>query len=276
MNSPGFSYARNGLIVRLVYLCVALIDFIVQQATGRKGNVVVLCYHAVTEPQKIDFERQMRHIAGRVTSLDRTEISPGSVVITFDDAFECLNENALPVVRKLRIPIAIFAATGSVGKPPEWLAGTDHPDRLLSTMSAESLRRIAEDPMCIVGSHSVNHHRLGNLEISEIESELAISRSTLKSLLNTPCDFLALPHGSYRQDVIDVALRQGYRRVLTLDEIALPARWPPGTIGRFSASPDMWMIEFALTVRGAYAWLYPWRTWLRRHRRKFTRNCHAG
>lgn len=245
-------------------------------AAGRRSGVVVLCYHAVTATQKKDFERQMRHIAGRAVTLDCTESSSDAVAITFDDAFECLRENALPVVQQLSIPVAIFVVTGSVGNRPEWLAGTGHPDIDLDTMSAEALRQVAGGPGCIIGSHSISHRRLGDLPINEIESELENSRSLLRCLLDTPCEYLALPHGSYRQDVIDVALRKGYRRVLTLDEIAVPGQWPPGTIGRFSASPDMWMIEFALTVRGAYSWLHPWRGWVRRQRHLFAKICHAG
>ena len=198
------------------------------------------------------------------------------VVVTFDDAYECLLHNVIPVVRALQVPIAIFAVSGNFGKPPAWLTGSRHPDADLPTMSADQLWQLAREPGVMIGSHSSSHRRLGDLSAAEVEVELALSKATLQKVLGLPCPYLALPHGSYRPEVIDLAIRHGYDRVLTLDEITLPSRWPTGTVGRFTVSPDMWMIEFVLTVHGAYAWLYAWRTLIRRLKLSFTRIHHAS
>ena len=269
---PGFSYAKKGPLVRLVYLFIALLSFVLRRVLGRADGVVVLCYHSVTTKQSAAFKRQMQYIKERAVSLDNIKDATDSdtlVVVTFDDAFECLLDNVVPVVRELQVPIAIFAVSGSLGKTPAWLSGSGHSDANLPTMSAEQLRKLAEEPGCIIGSHSASHRRLGDLPSAEVDFELATSKSSLENVLGVQCQYLALPHGSYRPDVIELAIRHDYRRVLTLDEIALPSRWPIGTVGRFSASPDMWMIEFILTVHGAYAWLYTWRSWLRRLRLYF-------
>jgi peptidoglycan/xylan/chitin deacetylase (PgdA/CDA1 family) len=269
MNHQGFSYAKKGTLVRLTYLFVALISLILRQMFGRAAGVVVLCFHSVTTKQRKAFKRQMHYIKERAVSLDHIKDASDSnslVVVTFDDAFECLLENVVPVARYLQVPISIFAVSGSLGKTPAWLSGSGHPDAHLPTMSAEQLRNLAEKPGCIIGSHSASHRRLGDLPTAEVDFELATSKASLENALGVQCQYLALPHGSYRPDVIELAIRHGYRKVLTLDEIALPSRWPIGTVGRFSVSPDMWMIEFILTVHGAYAWLYTWRAWIRRLR----------
>lgn len=279
MRYPGFSYAKKGLLVRVVYLFVALCSFILRTVSGRAAGVVVLCFHSVTTKQRPAFERQMQYIKKRAVSLDHIKYVSDSdtlVVVTFDDAFECLLDNVVPVVRDLQVPIAIFAVSGNLGKRPAWLSGAGHPDAGLPTMSAEQLRQLAGEPGCIIGSHSASHRRLGDLPSAEVEFELATSKASLENVLGVACDHLALPHGSYRPDVIQLAIRHDYRSVLTLDEIALPSRWPVGTIGRFSVSPDMWMIEFVLTVHGAYSWLYAWRSWIRRLRLSFSGLGHAG
>jgi len=277
MSYSGFSYAKKGLIVRLVYLSAALLSFALGKLTGRARGVVVLCYHAVSAQQKTAFERQMRYVAERVVPLVRVDQEGGplgSVVVTFDDAFQCLIHNVFPVVRPLRVPIAIFAVSESLGKQPVWLSDTDHPDASLATMTADELNLAAQDSLILIGSHTARHRPLGRLSVADVKFELASSKDALQEVLGIPCAFLALPHGSYRPEVIDLAIQQGYCRVLTLDEIAEPSKWPAGTAGRFSASPDMWMLEFKLTVAGAYAWLYPWRAWLRQVRTflKFNRN----
>lgn len=279
MNHSGFSYAKKGQAVRLAYLFAALISFILRRLFGRTEGVVVLCYHSVLAEQRSAFERQMRYIRHRAVSLNRIKNASDNdamVVVTFDDAYECLLRNVIPVVRALHVPIAIFAVSGNLGKPPAWLTGSKHPDADLPTMSADQLRQLAREPGVMIGSHSSSHRRLGDLSAAEVDIELALSKATLEKVLGLPCPYLALPHGSYRPEVIDLAVRHGYQRVLTLEEIATPSRWPTGTVGRFSVSPDMWMIEFVLTVHGAYAWLYAWRTLIRRLRLLFTRAHHAS
>ena len=270
MSNPGFSYAKKGLLVRLAYLFIALLNLILYRVLGRADGVVVLCYHSVSAEQRASFERQMQYVANRVVSLDGVEgVSDRDsvVVVTFDDAFECLLDNVMPVVRHHCVPIAIFAVSENLGEPPAWLSGSGHPDAVLPTMTAEQLWALVRAPGCLIGSHSARHRRLGDLGAADVEVELATSKSVLEEALGVPCHYLALPHGSYRPEVIDLALRHGYRKILTLDEIALPSLWPKGTVGRFSVSPDMWMIEFMLTVHGAYAWLYVWRSSIRRLRK---------
>jgi peptidoglycan/xylan/chitin deacetylase (PgdA/CDA1 family) len=267
MGHPGFSYAKKGLLVRLAYLFIALFNLILCRLLGRSAGVVVLCFHSVTAEQRPAFKRQMQYIKNHAVGLDQIEGTADTdsrVVVTFDDAFECLLENVVPVVRDLQVPIAVFAVSGNFGKAPAWLSGSGHPDADLPTMSAEQLRKLAGEPGVVIGSHSASHRRLGDLPSAEADIELATSKAALENVLGVPCHHLALPHGSYRPEVIELAIRHGYRKVLTLDEIAMPSRWPAGTVGRFSVSPDMWMIEFVLTVQGAYAWLYAWRSWIRR------------
>jgi peptidoglycan/xylan/chitin deacetylase (PgdA/CDA1 family) len=279
MTRPEFSYAKKGLLVRLAYLFIALCSFIMQRAFGRPVGVVVLCFHSVITKQRPAFERQMQYIKKRAVSLDSIKDASDTrapVVVTFDDAFECLLENVVPVVRDLQVPIAIFAVSGNLGKTPAWLSGSGHPDASLPTMSAEQLRQLAGQPGFVIGSHSTSHRRLGDLPAAEVEFELTTSKASLENVLGVTCDHLALPHGSYRPEVIQLAIRHDYRSVLTLDEIALPSRWPAGTVGRFSVSPDMWMIEFMLTVHSAYSWLYAWRSWIRRLRSSFSGPSHAG
>jgi peptidoglycan/xylan/chitin deacetylase (PgdA/CDA1 family) len=279
MSYPGFSYAKKGLLVRLAYLFIALLNLILRRVLGRADGVVVLCYHSVLPEQRASFDRQMQYVANRVVPLVGVEglsDKDSAVVVTFDDAFGCLLDNVIPAVRHHCVPIAIFAVSENLGKPPLWLSGSGHPDASLPTMTAEQLQTLATVPGLLIGSHSARHRRLGDLATADVKSELATSKSVLEGVLGMPCRYLALPHGSYRPEVIDLALHHGYHKILTLDEIALPSRWPIGTVGRFSASPDMWMIEFMLTVHGAYAWLFSWRAWIRQLKSSFTSPSHAG
>jgi len=111
----------------------------------------------------------------------------------------------------------------------------------------------------MIGSHTVTHGRLDKIPISEVKRELVDSKAMLERLVDYDIFFLALPHGAYSKDVLDIAFDAGYRKVLTLDETCISSRSESGKLGRFTVSPDMWWIEFRLTVIGAYSWLLPWR-----------------
>lgn len=251
--------ARRLLLVRTTYLVIAVCYAALMRLSGRaKRKAVVLCYHAVTEAQRERFRRQMQHIAERSISVDNLASGKAGVCVTFDDAFSCLLTNALPVVDELGIPVVIFAVSGNLGRPPSWSMPNGHPEAELPTMSEGEMRAVAKQPLCTFGSHTVSHRPLALIPLDEAERELMGSRAMLQEVLATPVKDLALPHGSYDTPVLAVAARV-YRHVFTLDATTHPANLPPGAVGRFLVSPDMWPLEFRLTAAGAYAWLYPFR-----------------
>jgi len=271
MPAYDFSYARKGLAVRVAYLAAALAYRQWLRATGQRNNLcIVLCYHAVTMEQTLRFAVQMDLVAQAAVSLEDASATrrawPG-ICVTFDDAFACLLDSALPATAERGIPTTVFAVSGNLGAPPRWAMEAGRPDAALRTMTAEELRQAESRFPCRIGSHTVSHRPLGTLDREAATKELRTSRATLTDILGHDVNDLALPHGSYNDETVRLARSAGYGTVLTLDEIADPSGWPDGTIGRFLVSPDMWFIEFRLTAAGAYAWLYPWRQLIRRLRR---------
>lgn len=265
-------------MVRIAYLIVAIFYFLISKLVRGGVTRIVLCYHSVRPEQAIRFERQMRYIAGLSSSLDDcvNHINPQHAVsVTFDDAFEGLLDTAVPITKHLGIPISIFAVSGNFGCPPMWAMDGYRADSAERLMSAEQLVALSKEPHCLIGSHTVTHRRLAELGDDEIYNELLVSRKDIEQLLGRDVGYLALPHGSCNATVIKTATKLGYKKILTLDEISNPGKWPDGTIGRFSVSPDMWMIEFALTVLGGYSWLYSWRVFLRGIRKKWAGSSHG-
>ena len=255
--------ARQFLIVRLVYLVIAAVYAVVTCMFRRSDRkAVVLCYHAVTDKQRDRFRWQMQAIQGRARAVDDLEAGRGGVYVTFDDAFACLIDNALPITRQLGIPVTIFAVPGNLGSAPRWRMPCGHPESKLPTMSADEMRVLSGDPLCRFGSHTASHAALGVLSVSEAEREMIESKSALGVLLNKPVDYLALPYGSYNEAVAAKGIRI-YRRVFTLDATCHPSAMKPGLVGRFQVSPDMWPVEFRLTAAGAFNWLCPFRQLIR-------------
>jgi peptidoglycan/xylan/chitin deacetylase (PgdA/CDA1 family) len=256
-------YGRNNLLLRLAYLGVSLACWAL---TGlgrlRRPGTVVLCYHAVTAAQRGRFEQQMRMLEGRTAGTGAPSAPGGGgrrrprVWVTFDDAFACLLEHALPVMNALDVPATVFVVTGNMGGTPGWemRGGAAHPDAGLRTMSAEQITRAAGAAVCRFGSHTESHARLTGLDTQRLVDELGNSKAALERLLGKTIRDLALPYGAYDERALEEAAAMGYQRIYTLDPRVEPADRRLGVLGRFRMSPDVWPLEFRLTIDGAYSW----------------------
>ncbi len=256
-------YAKRGPVVRTAYLCISCMGYVFT-GFGRlfAGRRIVLCYHGIAAGQAGRFRSQMEH-------LRRSRRAP-AIGLTFDDAFENLLENALPVLDEFDISAVVFAVPGNLGRTPQWRISPGHPEYGERIMTAEQLRRIA-DRNITIGSHTQTHPALPELSREQIRRELAESKRNLEELIGRPVVDLALPHGACNDVVLDVAREVGYSRVYTLEPRMHGPQGQDDVMGRFSMSPDVWPIEFRLTCAGAYAWLGPWRSFARAVRRRIFR-----
>jgi peptidoglycan/xylan/chitin deacetylase (PgdA/CDA1 family) len=255
--SRGPVYAARGSLVRVIYLVIAIAAWLVAGLRRRRHAApITLCYHGVTAAQQPRFERQMRRLAA----------GGGAVSVTFDDAFANLRATALPVTTDLDIPVTIFAVSGNLGGPPHWRLPADHPDADEPTIDAWQLAELASEPTITIGSHGLTHAPLPSLAPAQARAELVGSRYDLERLTGRPVTEFAFPHGRCDDGLIDEAFAAGYLTVHVLDEVP-GRRGHRGTVvDRFGMSPDVWPVEFALTIAGAYRWLPPLRRWLRRRR----------
>jgi peptidoglycan/xylan/chitin deacetylase (PgdA/CDA1 family) len=220
------------------------------------GKCVVLYYHSVPRSQRRRFALQMNAVLRHATPVPLDNdmlLSRGAkaVAITIDDAFENLLENAIPELTRRRIPAAIFAISGALGKN---FGGDSEPaDRV---MSAEQLKSLPRE-LFTIGSHTVSHPFLPALSREAARRELQDSRAQLRELLQRDVRLFSFPFGGCTRALVNLCREAGYRRVFT----TLPgfAFDDPGEyiVGRVRVDPTDWPLEFFLKLRGAYRWL-PW------------------
>lgn len=101
----------------------------------RCRNLQILLYHRVNDlldpffcgmPTAV-FDRQMGYLAEHFTpcsletaldDLDKNDIPPNAVVVTFDDGYRDNFTHAFPILSKYGVPATIFLATGSINDGP--------------------------------------------------------------------------------------------------------------------------------------------------------------
>lgn len=266
------TYGKRGVLIRLAYLVMAIVFFALNKIRiGRPCHAqIILCYHGITPNQRPNFLKQLKSVKNKVVASKNIgmDTEHTQVCLTFDDAFANLLSNVIPATTEYHIPITIFIPTGSLGVYPSWLQGTEHADSHETIMSIEQLLSLKTNPFISFGSHTVDHPRLSSLSAEKIREQVRRSRESISNLIHENITELALPHGDYNDVVIQIALEEGYQKIYTLDPIVYDtvSSVESPLIGRFSASPDDWPVEFYLTVNGAYAWLAAWRGFLRRIR----------
>lgn len=139
---------------------------------------------------------------------DQAPLSGGTgrptIIITFDDGFECIYQQALPVLQQHAMAATFFAVIDWIGKKSSWdVFG----NRL--HMSKSELQAVAAAGHEI-GSHTLSHPDLTLLSPQALVRELADSKKTLEDLLGRPVRSLSFPFGQWNERVWRTAQECGY------------------------------------------------------------------
>ena len=189
----------------------------------------VLVYHAVGEcsagadrfglfvtPE--EFAHQMRFLARhrRVVRLDDLvgggAQPPGSVAITFDDAYKNLLVHALPLLRRMGFEATIFVPTRWIGLRNDWDGPSDCD---LDIMSSEELSEL-EDRGFGLESHGHGHLKLDQVPIDVVRADVADSTATLAGLLGRRPRYFAYPYGNHSEAVLKVVETSGYEAAFSV------------------------------------------------------------
>lgn len=245
-------------------LIVAMFDWL--QAVSRRlfgqqqrGTCVVLAYHSVLPKERAKFARQMDFLV-RHTKPIRADVKqlPDDggryAVVTFDDGLENIIENALPELRKRKIPATLFIVTDVLGARPAWeYFGGDDPTQHRA-MSEDQLRQLSSEYL-IIGSHSATHPVLPAVDDDHLGNELLGSRKKLETMLNQNVSLFSFPYGYFDQRVIEKCREARYDRVFTALPVLAFTQPEEFVTGRVGVNPTDWPIEFRLKLAGAYRWL---------------------
>jgi poly-beta-1,6-N-acetyl-D-glucosamine N-deacetylase len=207
------------------------------------GEAIVLNYHDVFAKRQTDmvwydttpeeFERNIAWLRGRKStfiSLDQlryhlTQNKPlpkDAVALTFDDNHQGFYDYIYPIIRREKIPVAIFVHTDFVGRQTG-----------RKRMSWKTLKQLSRDPLITIGSHTKSHRVLAELPQAEQRRELLESKWILERQLGKPIVYVAYPEGKADAITFKIAREVGYAMGFTIDW-RLPADSPDMlAVGRY-------------------------------------------
>jgi len=243
-------------VKNLIKLIISIFYFVFLKLFKKKREFFSIYYHDVKSFEKNAFEKQMKYLKDNFSPISIDEIDENrfnTVLVTFDDAFLNIIENAISVLEKYNIPALIFVPTGSINMNPEWLKNLDHPDSHSRVMSEKELKSINKD-LFLFGSHSVSHSNFATIDSEEAKMQLSNSKRTLENILKYKINSFSFPHGAYDDAKVDLAIKKNYKYIFGIKPTKLKKIKNSLVIGRLKVDPDISFLEFKLKLNGGYNW----------------------
>ncbi|MGD9898415.1 MAG: polysaccharide deacetylase family protein [Calditrichaceae bacterium] len=187
------------------------------------SRIPIINYHKIDKVRDIgittrhpdDFKRDMEIIRDNgYETITFADLIMGShlpakpLIITFDDGYESVFNNAVPVMNELKLRGVIFIPADYIGKYNDW--DVQFGKKRFRHMDTDQLKRLINAGFEI-GSHTCSHRLLTALGIDEIIREIKQSKIMLENLLMTEIISVSYPFGRYDSDVLKLTRDTGYR-----------------------------------------------------------------
>ena len=122
-----------------------------------------------------------------------------SCVLTFDDGYKDVYENAYPIIKDLNIPLTMFVITDYMG--------TD------DYMTWEEAKDIQQSGLGLISSHSLQHNDFSKLSVEETVQNVNDSYKAIEENLGSQIlKVFTYPCGIYNEEQLSALENQGYIR----------------------------------------------------------------
>ena len=209
------------------------------------GHPRILMYHMVSDHlpkhQRFDaekvknrlrvepamFERQVRWLQRHgwqfltLTELVALPSPPRkTVVLTFDDGYRDNYLQAFPILKRYAIKATLFPVVNRFDG--DWSINMRN-DRRSAELNAqpmlshEEVREMLDSGLVEIGSHTLNHAKLHQLDEAAQRREICDSKRILEQTYDFECSSFAYPFGYYDDRAVALVRECGYRCAVTTD-----------------------------------------------------------
>ena len=190
---------------------------------------------------------------------DGQTLPPKPVLVTFDDAYADLVDNAFPVLLRYGFGAAVFVPTRHIGGTNAWDKHVRFPTYRL--MSASQIREWAGRGIEF-GAHSRTHSDLTALNKEEIEEEVDGSRRDMVHIVDRQVRCFAYPYGRYDAPSL-AAVERSFDLAFTIEEGLNDLQTNPRLLRRTMVMPGDHVIDLASRVHLGRSLLYDLRSRIR-------------
>lgn len=182
------------------------LDINTKLGNNENKDIPILLYHGILDDtwgvqtlfvKPSEFDKQIKYLNDNnytplfISELDYIYAFDKPVIITFDDAYKDVYTNALPILKKYNFKANVYVITGSIGADVY--------------MDEEMIKDADKSGLIEIGSHTVNHYKLGEIDLTTAEEEIKKSKEVLENILGKEITSIAYPSGSFNQGIIDIA-----------------------------------------------------------------------
>jgi len=190
-------------------------------------QVPALAYHCISSGFQIGLNgiapsRFKSHIGGLAklgltgkTTFD--SLDNNSVLITFDDGYECIFDLAYPICNNYNFKGIVFAIADYIGKNNSW--DINFKFNTHTHLSAKMLRALSDDGWEIA-CHGCHHISYSGLKYSEIYADMAVSKEILEQLTGRPVQSFTAPFNLMTPVVYSIGEELGYRNIFVQKSIS--------------------------------------------------------
>jgi peptidoglycan/xylan/chitin deacetylase (PgdA/CDA1 family) len=229
----------------LPIVCVILASLLAAAGAGSgtapDRGAVILKYHRFGESGhpstnvRLDqFEAHLAELAGGgyavlpltdvVRALaDGKPLPDRTVVLTIDDGWRSVYEQAWPRLRAAGLPFTVFVTTEALdGGFPAYLTW-------------DQVRDMAAGGATI-GTNTAGHRNLATLSDEDIRAELGRAQASFRAAMGRPAELLAYPYGVYSRRIQALAREAGFRAAVADHSGVAHAGSDPMALPRFAIS----------------------------------------
>ena len=179
-----------------------------------RSNKVLLFHSIETEIVKKDlykldkysFENMIKfllEINYNFVSFNEVFNNNNNLIVSFDDGFATVFDNALPILEKYNIPFHIF-----INK--DLIKSNDN-----IYLCENRLIELSKKKNVTLGSHGVTHKKLKELSTKQIKKEIGESKIWLENIVDKKIDTFSYPHGSFDNRAKDFLEEYDYKYAAT-------------------------------------------------------------
>ena len=171
-------------------------------------------------------------------------------VITFDDAYQNIHNYVMPILKELDYTATCFFVSNYINQFNYWDINNKNFKKI--PLMTDAQLNDWKDNDFEIGSHSLDHSNLNNLNENELIAQLSDSKKIFKDKFNIDVESFSYPYGKYNKNVIQF-VKKYYRFAVTTKRSRFKFnKFDLLEIPRIPIKPDTNIFKFYIKIKTIY------------------------